>query len=259
MDAHDADSASIKPLTKHKQSGEAYFRRPEVEEQIRRVLLLDTAEIFEIFQTGDRNAPDFLFDETIVYLLREARQKNNFADIEKLYLELNLRVARLLRKYYTFFINHADFEDFEQKIAMKILEKVFALESDSADYAQVNFGDFVIDLAVAERRGLFRRLKREQQLVFLDDTNDEDENRSAFELESGELSPEMKLSLREAMRLLPPDTQKIAALILDGWQIESKDKKMPTISRLLNVSSRTIRNRLKEAREILAGYQGEVR
>ena len=51
----------------------------------------------------------------------------------------------------------------------------------------------------------------------------------------------------------------VAELILDGWQIESKNEIELTISKKLAVSSRTIRNWLKEARAILADYNAEVK
>ena len=65
--------------------------------------------------------------------------------------------------------------------------------------------------------------------------------------------------LREGLAALPPNTMLVAELILDGWQIESKDPQEMTISRKLDVSSRTIRNWLKEARIILADYHRGIR
>lgn len=51
----------------------------------------------------------------------------------------------------------------------------------------------------------------------------------------------------------------VVELLLDGWQIESKELGKPTIRKKLGVSSRTIRNWLKEARLILADHKTEVK
>ena len=51
----------------------------------------------------------------------------------------------------------------------------------------------------------------------------------------------------------------VAILLADGWKIESRDAAEPTISRYMNVSSRTIRNWVNEAREMLGEYRGELR
>ena len=67
------------------------------------------------------------------------------------------------------------------------------------------------------------------------------------------------MTLKEGLDKLPPHIMIVAELLLDGWQIESKETGEPTISKKLGVSSRTIRNWLKEARALLADYKTEVK
>ena len=259
MIERNANSTEIKELNKRKrETGELYLRRPEVDMQLASTISFDKKEIFVLLENKNKQSEGYLFDETLVYLLREAQiQRDNFT-VETLYLELNRRIWKLLNKFYKNFDNHADFEDFGQKVELAVIKKIFDIESDSADYAQVNFGDFVITLAKVSWRGNLTKIKKEQETFNIERTDD-DENKSEFQFESNELSTESKLILREGISKLPPNIRNVTALILDDWQIESKIESEPTISKVMNVSSRTIRNWLKEAREILAGYEGEVR
>lgn len=260
MTARNADSTNIKQLTKRKKdTGELYVRRPEAELQIGKVLSLESAKIFELFKNKQRETADYLLDETIVYLLHQPALEENFREI--LYAELNQRIWKLLKKFYKRFNNPADFEDFGQKIEMGIIKKIFDTNSDSADYAQVNFGDFVVTQAKVVWRGELVKIEREKGIFYADREGDDEDISSLIEnsLKSNDAPTDYTMMLREGLAKLPTHIKIVAELLLDGWQIESKDECEPTISRKLNVSSRTIRNWLKEARTILADYKTEVR
>jgi DNA-binding NarL/FixJ family response regulator len=77
--------------------------------------------------------------------------------------------------------------------------------------------------------------------------------------DSRELNVESRLIMNEGFEKLSREQQIVAVMLLDGFQIESKDEQEPTISRQLNVSSRTIRNWIKEIRVILSDYRSEAR
>jgi hypothetical protein len=259
MTARDASSANVKKLTKRKkETGELYARRPEAELQIGKALSLESAQILELLKNRQRDSADYLLDETIVYLLREPGIDESFQEI--LYGELNRRIWKLLKKFYKRFDNPADFEDFGQKIEMAILKKIFDMETDTADYAQVNFGDFVVKTAKVVWRGELVKIEREKEIFYSERESDED-NFQGIEntLKSNDSLTDYTMMLKEGLNKLPPHIMLVAELLLDGWQIESKDESEPTISKKLDVSSRTIRNWLKEARAILADYKAEVR
>jgi RNA polymerase sigma factor (sigma-70 family) len=257
MTAHEANS-TIKSLTKRRQeTGELYVRRPEVELQIEKVLSLANEQILALLENKQRDSADYLFDETIVYLLREARHENNNPLMETLYLELNRRIWRLMKRFYKNFTNHADFEDFGQAVEMEIIKKIFDTAADSADYAQINFGDFVVTQAKVLWRGKLARIGRENEIFQTERAAEEidEQNEDRFILK--EISAEKLLIIKEAIAKLPQNVRDVAVLhYLDGWQIESIEENVPTISKQFNVTSRTIRNWLEEARRILAGYEG---
>ncbi len=261
MTASETNSADIKKLTKRKkETGNLYTRRPDAELQIGKVLSLDSEQILEFTKVRERNAADYLLDETIVYLLREMPlREEDFR--EALYRELNRRIWKLLKKFYKRFKSVADFEDFGQKIELVVIKKIFDIKSDSADYAQVNFGDFVIKTAKVVWRGELVKIEREKDFSYTEREGDDEENRNRIEnsIKSNDALTDYTMMLKEGLDKLPPHIMTVAELLLDGWQIESKDEMEPTISRKLDVSSRTIRNWLKEARAILADYQAEVR
>lgn len=257
------NSTEIKPLTKRmRETGELYLRRPDAELQIKKTLTLEKPQITAMLENKRRDDADFLLDETIVYLLREARAANDDEMIETLYLELNERVWKMLAKFRRKLnYNEADFEDFGQKVGMTVLTKIFDLENNAGDYAQINFGDFLISEATVVWRQKLNRSKRDEAMFVDRREDDENEDYSLISNARNEsdLTAESQLILREAFGKLTPEQQTVAAMMLDGFQIESSDENELTISRHLNVSSRTIRNWLKEIRATLSDYRGEAR
>lgn len=260
MTTREGNSTKVKSLAKRvNATGQQYNRRPEVQMQLERVISFENEQIYSLLNNKNKHSEDFLLDETIVYLLREAQSEQDNTAVETLYLELNRRIWKLLKSFYSKFNNAADFEDFGQKIELAVIEKIFDTKTDSADYAQVNFGDFLVTQAHVVWRASLNKIKKEQEIFFTSRNEETDEDNLELKFESNELSVEDKLVLQEGIKKLPPHIRSAAILMLDGWQIESKNESELTISKVMSVSSRTIRNWLKEAREILAGYEGEIR
>lgn len=253
-------SSDVRPLTKRKQkTDELYVRREDSELQIGIVSKLPRNAMVDLLKISDRDDPEYMLDETLVYLLRDAHRNDDPELVEFLYSELSVRIHKLLRRFRAYCGSPADFEDFEQKIAVSIIQKLFDMGTDSADYAEINFGDFVVSRAKAERKQMFGRVNRENEIFVEPRDNGDGDKELSIEYPSNEISAEERLILREGIAKLPSDTQLVVALLLDGWQIESKDEGQVTISKYLNKSSRTIRNWLSDARTILAGYEGGLR
>ena len=260
MTVGNTNSTEVRKLNKRKkETGELYTRRADAERQIGEILRLENAQILELLKSRERGAENYLLDETIVYLLRDSNIDNDFREI--LYAELNHRLWKLLKKFAKNFNNQADFEDFRQKIELAVLRKIFDYNANSADYAEVNFGDFVVKTAKVVWRGELVKINKDKDLFYTQRENDDDENANSIEnnLESNDALADYTLMLKEGLSRLPPHIMTVAELILDGWQIESKNEIELTISKKLAVSSRTIRNWLKEARAILADYNAEVK
>lgn len=258
MDALNADSTEIRPLTKQNKDGVPYFRRPETERQIGEVLQLDRSEIAARIRIRDREDETYLLDETIVHLIREARFGGDDEIIEMLYPELNRRIWNLLSKFRSSF-NETEYEDFGQQTEVAIIKKIFDTGTDAGDFAQVRFGLFVIVTAKAIGKKDLVRIRDENKRIAAARV-DEDDERDPLDgiADPRELSPEQRLIFEEALRKLSPEHRMVAAMLSDGIKIESQNESEMTISSRLGVSSRTIRNWLKDIRLTLTEYRGEI-
>lgn len=260
MEVRNANSTKVKPLTKRTMQGEIYLRRAETQLQIEKVLILEKPQVLEMLGGSERrDAADYLLDETLVYLFREARRAGDDELFNQLYTELNRRTWKLFLKFRSTFHSQEDFEDFGQKTETAILRKLLDTDSDRADFAQVQFGSFVISEAKSVWKQNLAVINKDKEFFH---TPREDDETGANELENlavGDLSDEEKIIIREGLSKLSPDQQMVAAMLLDGIQIESVDENELTISRHLGVSSRTIRNRIKEMRSTLADYKGAAK
>ena len=248
MNAREPDSTGIKPLTKKTKQGELYVRRADAQLQIEKITTLEKPQISQMLGTGKRrDEADYLLDETLVYLFRESRRAGDNELFNEIYLELNRRVWRLFLKFRSNFKEQADFEDFGQKIEMAILKKLLDTDSDRADFAQVQFGSFVISEAKAVWKQNLAAINKNKRIsgncrvkMVM--------KRAQMNLENlslAQISDERKMIIREGLRKLSAEHQTVAAMMLDGFQIESKDENELTISKHLGVSSRTIRNWIK--------------
>jgi RNA polymerase sigma factor (sigma-70 family) len=248
------NSPTVKSLTKIAgETGKPYTRRDEVERQIVEVLPFDDRRIFERLKNRQRDSDGYLLDETIVYLLRKRRDEEFFR--ETLYAELNRRIWKLFLKFRKNFNDESDFEDFGQTIEMTIIKNIFS-ETGTGDYAQVYFGDFVVKTATYAWYAQLKNIKRDESMFEMKRADDDEEEAAKADenrFVSTEMSSEERMILRTRIAEIPETIRNAAILhYLDGWRIESNDPKEPTISKLMNVSSRTIRNWLAQAREILA-------
>ena len=260
--ARNADSTTIKPLTKQTADGTLYIRRADAELQIEKALSLEKAQILEMLGAGNKRGDEaFLLDETLVYLLREARRANDENLLNEIYADLNKRIWKKLAKFRANFKDQSDFEDFGQKTEMAILRKILNIDANAGDFAQVQFGSFVLSEAKAAWKQDFVRIKKDRESL---DTprgaDDEDINQLENKADwRDEFSAEKRLIYEEQMRNFTNEQQIIAAMLLDGFQIESKRPEEMTISKYLNITSRTIRTRIKEMREILNESKGEAK
>ncbi len=260
MTTPETDSTDIKPLTKKTKQGELYIRRADAELQIEKTLTLEKPQVLEMLGAAKRrDEADYLLDETLVYLFREARISKDDELSNQIYLELNRRIWKLFLKFRSNFNEQSDFEDFGQKIEMAILRKLVVTDSDRADFAQIQFGSFVISEAKSVWKQNLAAINKDKEFLQVPREDDETGANELENLAVGDISDEQKMIIREGLSKLSADHQTVAAMILDGFQIESKDENELTISKHLGVSSRTIRNWIKEMRSTLADYKGETK
>ena len=229
----------IRPLTKKTAKGELYRRRPEVEEQLETAVRMPFDVVADRLTLPGKDTPGYLYDETLVYLLREAHRRDDPAMEDLIYDNLAGRVEMLLRKI-NYQVGPDDRDDFAQEIHIKVIRKIFDLDSDAADYAQVMFGDFVTTLAYSDLKKYRNARKKETGIVEIDAHKEDNYD---YDPPAETLSQETLATLHDALDQLNERTR--TALILhhiDGLQIESNDPDEPTVSRYFGVTGRTIRN-----------------
>ena len=65
------------PLTRNNKDGVVYQRSPQVDKQIKSALGLDPKELVRRSSMKERKSPDFLKEETLVYLIRHFLEAGN--------------------------------------------------------------------------------------------------------------------------------------------------------------------------------------
>ena len=257
MSGDSGQAIRIAPLTKRREeSGELYTRRPEVEAQLQEVVGLSAEELSPRLKLPNREASGYLFDETLVYLFREARRKEDLTMEYLIYDQLAVRVETLVRGH-AHQASPDDPEGFIGEVHFKVLAKLLDFDSDKGDYAQVMFGDFVATIAHNEKRRIWGRRNSEPVMVEIDAPNEDGHD---FDPEDEGALQDFVTILDTALAKLPEKTA--VAFVMhyrDGFQIESKDPDEPTVARHFGVSGRAIRYWFTKAAKTLNDTNGGER
>lgn len=243
----------VKPLKKRSAEGKLYTRPRNVELQLAEVVTFNESEILRRLMVTDKKDTDYILDETLVYLFREAHREENHVHFERMFEFVNRRIARIAEGGWTNALPEHEKMDVAGYVWQKFVEQVLDLENNSGDYAQIRFGDYISTHASAYRIKKLAEINSEKDHDRIDDHDPDGHNNDPqFKRIS-----EVELSiLKEGIDSLSEEMKTVVWLIADGWKVESKDPDEPTICRQMNVTSRTIRNWISEARTQLAGYRG---
>lgn len=261
------DPPSIRPLTRCNSSGVLYERAPDVQAQIAAVLELSPTALVERAQIRATTDPDYLKEETLVYLLRYYRQTRQEDAVSALTGLLMHRSALNMNDWFRSLDVEAR-KDAAQDVWRQLFERVFDFSSDRGDFFQVRFWMGLERLAI----GVFRRYEHEheqsEQEISIDsprssadtsiDAETEDwESAVQMEMLEAEITTEQRAVYREGLRHVP-EPQRTAFLLHHyyGWPTEDQDPSVPTISGYFGKTSRTIRNWLKQAEAKLEQWRG---
>lgn len=251
----------IRPLTHRAQTGELYYRRPEVERQIAETLGQNRASIEKRLREHDKASELFLKEECLVYLIRDFARRSDDAMASEISNELAVRCMDFIKNQVRRLVNFADLEECRNDILMQTFERIYDFETDRADYLEVSFWNYLKRLS----DDAIEKYNTAQRREWLTDSFDEvveteEGTKSKVGEPSGNLSEELfdSLRLREALLLLPPHIRTAFIMhYLDGYQIESNDPNVPTLAKHFNKSPRMIRNWLAQGVKIATGGAGE--
>jgi len=242
----------VEPLTRTTRAGKVLKRRLEVEEQIKEVLGLDLEELEPRLSERDYRAVDFIKPEVIVYLIRRALKMGDDDVVNRLSTALIGQITRTIEGKVRVLSPHLR-EDSHSEIIVHIFEAVINLATDTGDYAQVSFGDW-LDKRAADIMRKWWKFEKEGQVTDSltreehDDTSEENDPADR-DFRPGELAREEYPVLIDAALSALDENERGAFLLrhLWEWEIENADPTVPTISRRFGVTAKTIRNWLNSA------------
>lgn len=251
----------IRPLTHRAQTGEVYYRRPEVERQIAEVLSQDRALIEKRLRERDKASKLFLKEECLVYLIRDFAQGGDEAMASEISNELAVRCMDFIKNHVRRLVNFADLEECRNDILMQTFERIYDFKTDRADYLEVSFWNYLKRLSDDAIEKFNTTQRRAWVTDSFDDTlSTEEGTKSKVSEPSSDFSVEMfdSIRLREALLLLPSHIRTAFIMhYLDGYQIESNDPNVPTLAKHFDKSPRMIRNWLAQGVKIANGAVGE--
>jgi RNA polymerase sigma factor (sigma-70 family) len=250
----------VRPLThRTADTGAVYERSTEVEAQVARALALEETRLMEELQ-HDYKSDAHIKDEALCYLIRE-RLREGIHEAANAFAEILLRRCdrTIRRRIERGGIEERHREDCDAEIRTDLLTALFDIDSDRSDFAQVRFGLYLEKLSNGPLNRFLRLQRREQQassVAYTRDDKAEEIDLLDTLADENALSNEDRALMADALARLPKDLREIYRLrYFDGWQIEAASTSEPSISRYLNVTARTVRNRLREAEAILKRWR----
>jgi len=258
------------PLTRTNAAGEIYQRPAVVDKQIQEALRLDSEELRRRLEVTDEVSPDFLKEESLVYLIRHYHKAEDQRSVKELSDFLLSRCATYINGQLYSLGDDAAKEGYLDVVA-QLFSRIFDLGSNRGDFLQVRFWIVLKRLTVQVFRKQSKQLKLGLNcfpLTSLEGYNGEDTD--AETRRGGMLAPAIVTSRSIESEVIEKDLIQAAlsqlkeplrsAYLLrhyEEWPIEDQDPTVRTISRHFNKTPRTIRNWLARAEECLAAWRGD--
>ncbi len=246
------------PLEKRKPSGELYVRVPRIESLLADLSSLSRDELLERAGVSRRSDPAYVPSECLLYFVRASRRDNNDDWFERLYKILNERVLRSLPKAeggdpMTESYSRAEIRDRAYGRFVELLAADRTLYQERLDFFEVRFDAAVANLRRDAQEQVWRDENRSDPLEADDETG---ELPAHVERAAEDMSPFASFDMEDAVyrsRLaaaidsLPPKQRSVIEMSLKEFPIHSQDPGVVTISGILGLSEKTVRNYRKKA------------
>lgn len=248
------------PLKRKDRNGVPYVRPPEIEAWLIEFERVNVAERLRKFSVTSRKNIGHVPSEALVHFLRRAWAKGANDEFEKIFRILMARVEQSLcsaisdsRMTGARGIREEIMERFAERIA-----KDCGGRDGLLDFFEIRF-----DKAFAAiRTSALRQIGPASVDTVPLGTDREDGLKVSAEVEAaaadflgGDPSklddPAFRLELTAAIDALPNDQRQVMGLLLQGFQIDSKDPNVMTMARILKCDERTVRNRRDRACKVL--------
>lgn len=242
------------PLTRKNLEGMPYERPPEIENWIKNLEMVDVTERLQQFGTMSRSSPRYVPSEALVYFLRQAWTEGMQIDFEKLFRILMKRIEQSLCSAISD-SRMAGARSIREEIMARFAERI--AKDCNGRHGLLDFYEIRFDKAFSTfRTSTLRQIgpsgAATVPLVTDDDLEISDEvEAAAADFLGGDPEklddPAFRFELTTAIAGLPDDQKEVIGLLLQGFQIDSKDKDVMTIARILQCDERTVRNRRDRA------------
>lgn len=248
------------PLKRKDKNGAPYVRPPEIEAWLVKLEGVEVEERLRQFSVKSRKSVDHVPSEALVHFLRRAWAEGANGDFEKIFRVLIARVEQSLcsalsdsRMTGARGIREEIMERFAERIAKDCRGRGGLL-----DFFEIRF-----DKAFAAiRTSALRQIGPTSVVTEPLGTDQEDGLEVSADVEAaaadflgGDPSKlddaAFRLELTVAIDALPDDQRQVMGLLLQGFQIDSKDPDVMTIARILQCDERTVRNRRDRACKVL--------
>ncbi|WP_207003652.1 sigma-70 family RNA polymerase sigma factor [Trinickia mobilis] len=249
-----------RPLTRRNAEGEIYKRLSTVDDDIAQWETVDAKIVASTAENLDYRAGGYIRHEVLLHLLRIAGKDRRSDDFYALFQVFMARVRHLIRPWLARRPGNPDELVMEtcSAIAKLLAEDAADPASDEVDYFEVRFAKalyfFVLD-RLEENERWYSMHQSSEDLVdnseFIDVTS-LDDSRGLTGPEKAALGAQ----IIRAFHALSDEERSILELrYLKGVKTSSKDADEETISKKLNLSERTIRNRLTSATKKLSKFK----
>jgi len=255
----------LEPLTRRNRAGELYTRLPAVETQIRAALGLDPAALYARARISDRTGVDYLQEECLAYLVRDAFRRGEHERFSTLTSILLRRCVPWLRAgLFELGVQEQDLDELSQKLVSKMITDLTS-DDGRGDFFQVRFW---VPLkkerwSLADQyKGAVRRARRHVSLSDpVGDKGDADDGSAIVRADvipsrdDVARSAEARIDMAKALASIhDPRHRQAWVMYNNGWQIDAKDPAEPTISKRFGVTEKTVRLWLRQAQAELKSW-----
>ena len=242
----------IAQLTKKTGNGDLYFRPSKIEEKLNTLAALPREELLTRVKIRDRQNPDHIPSECLLYFVRASRRDNDDTWFEQLYKVLTERVYRALPSVAHSLdhktsltqeaIRNGAFDRFVEMLAEDRQKPDIRL-----DFFEVRFNLAIKRLRLDAQEKAWRESDRSADL---DDENT-GEVSAKVEEAAGTIDPRdfdtiddplFRERLEAAIDSLPKEQSRTIHMIRQDIPMESDDPDVMTIAKALGTSGRSIRN-----------------
>jgi hypothetical protein len=255
----------LEPLTRRNRAGEPYTRLEAVETQIHAALRLDPAALCARARISDRTAADYLKNECLAYLVRDAYRRGEHERFSTLTSILLLRCVPWLRAgLFQLGVQDEALDELSHKLVSTMITDLTS-DDGRGDFFQVRFGAALKkdlwNLAERYKRSV-RRARRHVSLS--DPVGDEGDADDGSAILRADVIPsrddvarsvEARIDMAKALASIhDPRHREAWVMYNNGWQIDAKDPAEPTISKRFGVTEKTVRLWLRRAQADLKAW-----